>query len=71
MVAICNVGRHHPCGTFCEGLGHRYALPAAAPTDRALVCASQVGVEPLTDRIVRAPCGLWASVASSASVLDA
>ena len=71
VAAIVTVGRHHHRALSCEGLGHRLALPAAAPTHRALVDASQQGAQLLPDRSWRAPCGRWAPSASFTSILDA
>ena len=71
VAAIVTVGRHHHRALSSEGLGHRLALPAAAPTHRTLLDASQQGAQPLPDRSWRAPCGRWASSASFASIPDA
>ena len=71
VAAIVTVGRHHQRALSCEGLGHRLALPPAAPTHHALVDASQQGAQPLPDRTLRAPCGRLASSASFASIFDA
>ena len=69
--AILTIGQHHHRAPSSEGLGHRLALPAAAPTHRTLLDASQQGAQPLPDRSWRAPCGRWASSASFASIPDA
>ena len=71
VAAIVTIGRHHHRALSSEGLGHRLALPAAAPTHRTLLDASQQGAQPLPDRSWRAPCGRWASSASFASIPDA
>ena len=70
MAAIVTVGQHHHFASSCEGLHHRLALTAAAPTDRSLLGASQRGAQPLPDRTLRAPRGRWASSASFPSILD-
>ena len=44
--AIFSVGRHHHCGSFCEGLGLTLALTAIAPTDLTAVYASTLGAQP-------------------------
>ena len=71
VAAIATLGWNHPRAPSSEGVGHRLALPAAAPTHRALLHASQQGAWPLPDRILRAPCGRWAPGASFPSILDA
>ena len=71
VAAIVTVGRHHHFASSCEGLHHHLALTAAAPTDRALLDASQQGAQTLPDRTLRAPCGRLASSASFASIIGA
>ena len=71
VAAIFTIGRHHHRGASHEGRGHRRALPAAAPTHRALIDASQLAAQPLPDRNLRAPCGKITSGASFVSMLDA
>ena len=51
--AIFSAGRHHHCGSFCEGLGLTLALTAIATTDLTVVYASTLGAQPPPDRILR------------------